>query len=424
MAGGSATVRVTVALPTGVTANAGDEIRVYLYTPTEIDASGRVVRESSSVTRATAEFQQGQSVGTAVFQNVAAGKYILRAYTYRMSGGKIRNCPSLFFNADGSTASSEYAVTPFSVAEGQNVAKTIAIPAAETSISGVLRFSAPLSQDTEFELYCYGSGTGSTSHYVYFTGQQGATSVPFSIGLASGCYYLRFSLDDSYYLDYNGILTEEGGTHYYCHVAPGAGLSGLSVNGDILLGKTDNTETETVKVDISVTFPEALARERKFSVCAVSDNTSNSSSTVVEAGQTTFSRTLTLNKSREYVIGYRDTTDCSNMYSPKTAKDVRYLSESGGITTIYENAKKFKFTGDTSVSIREPACGRVTGRVSRNGFNAGYWAAAYAYAEFPDGERYCARVLLGTADSAEYVIYIPMTHSGQQSESNSATRAL
>lgn len=421
MAGGSASVTVNVRLPSGMAANEDTYMYMYLYSAAEIDASGRVIRESVWVDSEKAQFPKGASSATVVFQGIAAGNYVLNANTTYMTGCKVLNCYELYYNADGSPASSEYAAAPFSVSDGQSVSKTVTLPAAEAFISGVLRFKSPLSQDTEFRLSCYGQGRNSY-YYVYFTGQQGATSVPFSIGVTSGCYSMEFSVDDYYYLDYEGTLTKDYNKRYYCNVSSGANADGFSIDGDILLGKTENAET--VKVDVSVTLPEALTQQREFAVSAVYQNNDYLSSRLsfknVEAGQTAFSRTLTLEKGREYAIGYCDTTDCNSIYGPDSAKDIRYLSKDGGITTLYENAKKFTFAGDASVTIQEPACGRVTGSVSRNGFHAGIPEAAYVYAKFPDGERYCARVPLGTADSAGYVIYVPMTHNGQKFELSAA----
>ncbi|MBR4545822.1 MAG: hypothetical protein IKO14_07640 [Oscillibacter sp.] len=422
MAGGSASVTVNVRLPSGAAADADTYMYMYLYSPAEIDASGRVIREPVWVDSEKAQFPKGASSATVVFQGIAAGNYVLNTYTAHMTGCKVLNCYDLYYNADGSFASSEYTATPFSVSDGQNVSRTVTLPAADAFISGVLRFNSPLSQDTEFEIYCSGQGRYRDNYYVYFTGQRGATSVPFSIGVTSGGYSLDFSVEDYYYLDYEGTLTKEYNKHYVCHVVSGADRDLGTIDGDILLGKTE--KAETVKVDVSVTLPEALTQQREYAVSAVYQNdnylSSRSSYKNVEAGQVSFSSTITLQKGREYAIGYHDTTDCNSIYNPETSKDMRYLSKDGGITTLYENAKKFTFAGDASVTIREPACGRVTGSVSRNGFNAGMPEAAYVYAKFPDGERYCARVPLGTADSAGYVIYVPMTHNGQKFELSAA----
>lgn len=417
MEGGSATVSVTVRMPYGVTATANEEIRVYLYTPAQIDASGRVVQSPHSLTRATANFQPGDSASTAVFNGVAAGDYILRTYTTRMENDKLLN-GTFFYHGDGSMATGQYTATPFSVAQGASLNKTITLPQSEASISGALNFSAPLPEETEFEVYCTAQDTTSGSHYVYFSGEKGARSVPFSIGVKSGCYTIDFSVEDSYYLDYDGRLTEDYQKRCCYELTVGERKNGLSVNGDILLGGEAGTN-ETVRVEFTITLPEVSTLERRFYVAAVrSDSndrleTYSTSSVTVPAGQATLSTTLTLAKGAEYAIGYRDTTDCYTVYGISTSNDMRYFSAGNSVTTLFENARKFRFTADASVSLREPACARVTGRVNRNGFDAGTRADAYAYALFPDGERYCARVLLGSADSAEYVIYVPLKHSGQ-----------
>ncbi len=420
MSGGSSTVVVTLNLPGGATAPADTEAYVSLYTAAEVSASGRVIETPQSVSGKRVTFARGASTATATFENVAAGNYILRAATYDTNGCRVLNGYDLYYHSDGSLATSRYTALPFSLSEGASVNRTLTLTAAETSISGVLNFPAPLTQDTEFELYCYGQGRNGGSYYLYFTAPQGARSAPFSIGLRAGCYSLEFSdtnASDYYYLDYDGALTTEYNRRYYCSVAAGRDVSGISIDAAPLLNGTSEETAESVEVNVTVTLPEALTQEKKFNLVAVYPRNNSfsykSSSTTVQAGQTSFSRTIKVNRGTEYALGYRDTTDCNSTYSVDTAGDVRYLAQDGGITTLYENARKFRFTADASVSIQEPPCGHITGRVSRNGFNAGMRADAYAYALFPDGERYCARILMGTADSAAFSVDVPLTKRGQ-----------
>ncbi|MBQ7682523.1 MAG: hypothetical protein IJT31_10005 [Oscillibacter sp.] len=420
MSGGSSTVGVTLRLPGGVTAPADTEAYVGLYAPAEVNASGRVIRTPQSVTRKRVTFTRGASTATASFENVAAGNYIFEVETDETNGCGVINNYNLYYHGDGSMASSQYTAVPFSLSEGASVNQTLTLPAAEASISGVLNFSAPLTRDTEFEIYCYGQGRTGGSYYLYFTAPQGARSAPFSVGVRAGSYSMEFSntrFSEYYYLDYDGTLTTEYSREYYCTVTAGRDASGISVDADPLLSGTSEGTAETVQVNVTVTLPQALTQEKRFRLVAVyprNDSVSyKSSSMTVQAGQTFFSRAMNLNIGTEYALGYRDVTDCNSTYSVNTARDVRYLAQDGGITTLYENARKFRFTADTSVAIQEPPCGHVTGRVSRNGFNAGMRADAYAYALFPDGERYCARVLLGTADSAAFSIDVPLTKRGQ-----------
>ncbi|MBQ9347213.1 MAG: hypothetical protein IJT94_07735 [Oscillibacter sp.] len=416
MAGG-ASVTITVRLPDGGTANAGDRAYVALCRAAVTDASGRVVSEPAAVRDEIAEFSQGAASASVVIYNVEAGEYVIRVDTNEITGGGVLNRYENYFNADGSPSSSGYTQSVFSVSGSGGVNRTVTLPRAEASISGTLEFSAPLASDTEFTVSVYHMG----ENYMLRTpGKKGVRSVPFTLGVNPGSYspYFWSSDSDTWYLSYDGDLSGDYGKQLYFSLGAGDRVTGLSINGDPLLEQGAAPEdAEKVSVTFTVTLPETLTEDREYQLVGVYQRDAyldgNGRTVWVPAGQNTATAVLRLDKGREYALGYRDMTEVNEYYSVDTAMDARLATADGGITHRFANAKKFRFNADGTAVLQEPACGAVTGMLSRGSFSPGLNAAGYAYAVFPDGTRYSGRVLLGTGDAAPFTIYIPSSRSGQ-----------
>ena len=414
-AAGSATV--TVELP--AKAPAGADLYVALLRQAEIDSGGMVTQEPTYVYGNRITLSAGQTSVSFTAKNLSAGSYIVEAHAY-YSASAIPN-DDLFFNGDGSLADNRFVAKGFSLAEGASVSKTVAIPTAARTISGELTFSSPTAKAMDVTVYST-SEIGNSSRdylYSYLTIPAGVKQAAFSLGtMKTWSYGLEFSSGDawSYYCVDNTL--KQNYNHINIFDLSAGSVTGLSANGDVLLKSDSGSVSSGIGVTMSVDLPEALSEGREYLLAAFQAGSSwfqSSSWVYAEKGAATIQTRspLQLRPNRDYVFGYVDATEADG-WSNNTFPGLRYLAEDGGVTSDRSQAKVYSFTEDGSVSLKEPACWRITGTVTRDASLLGMRSvAALVTADFPDGQCWGARAVFSPGEEdASYTIYVPRSQGG------------
>lgn len=407
---GTATVKGTVSLPSGCTALADSYLYVNLRTPPVLDANGQVLAQGASVQGTQVKISQGARSASYSISNVAPGNYIIRVYSYVSHPGTLGG--ESFYSGDGAQAANVYAATPMTVSSGSTKTVNLALPAASRSISGTLTFDTAASEDTDIRLYASNNRRGDRSYYSSrVTLKKGSKSVDFAIGVTPDVYVLEFANDltDVYvYCGLDGTLTSEWQQRMLFDTRTSS-VSGLKENGSLLLGESGGEG----QLRVTVNLPTTLTEGRQYCVWALNEegNDYSNTSTYIDAGNSSFTLPMTLyfSDGEPFYVGYSDVTDADTWSVSST--DMRYAAESG-ITTVFARAKAFTAGKDTEVTIDDSACYAVTGTLKRTA-NLTSTIAAYAYAEFGDGERYAARVLFAAgAETASYTVYVPQSQKG------------
>jgi len=409
---GSGTVSLSVRLPAGASLNG--RVRAYLYEAAETDGTGLVIREPEPVQSQYQDVSGGGPIGFR-FENVAAGSYFFGVYTGNARASGVAS-GTLYFNGDGSPASSQYLARGASLAAGATLSRSLSLNAPERSISGVLRFSAPLSAAASFTVE---AGPYSSGDWIYtdLSAPAGTTELPFRLDVPAGLYCLDFYCSEGghwSYLSYVNELSNEYDEEAWLPLWDGD-LSGLEVNGDALLSGGTQT-AETCLVTVTLRLPAPTVRSERVFVNAYSGSGTSvytRASVQAAAGTQELSVRLNLPRDRAFRIGYsRLSSYDSNYYS--ASPDERYAAEEG-ITGLPAQAKRFTFTGETAtVTITEPDCLKISGKLRRDIADDRDWRGAYAMADFADGEHYAVYAVFeaGQAET-DYVIYVPRTEQGQ-----------
>ena len=402
------TVKVTVKMPSGVSVGTGSQVGVTLYKAGV--KTGNMISEPIGYWGKTADVSS--NTATVTFDGVEAGDYII--YVYPRVNSKDVSGENAYYNADGSIAANEYTATPLTVTSGSSKTVSITLGKASRSISGTIKFTSALSEDTTIRIYAYSTQGNyySRSYGSQIAVKKGATSASFAIGVDKDTYRLRFNANRSAYYTVNDTLSTEYNQRMYFDLAD-ASVSGLSANGDALFSAT---ASEGKEVSVKITLPETLTADKEFIVVAGSemDSWMNSWWGTVKSGSKSFTATfdLDLEDGKNWYFYYGDGTDADQM-SWENYPGFVYAADSG-ITTIASNAKIYDIATTSSVEIKWPVYYTVTGTLSRNGFASGSKAAGYVIAESPDGERYADRVVFSeSATSGAFKIYIPQSLKGK-----------
>lgn len=403
-----ATVSGKVSLPAGASADGDSYLYVYLYTKPILDEDGQVLSEASFAKGSgRVDIAEGQSSVSYTISNVEPGEYVLYMISYPNSAGALGG--SIYYSADGAAAENAYSAAPLTVTAGSSNTVDLILPAATRSISGTLTFDTPAQEDTDIRVYLNDVNT-SNRYYANVTVERGASSADFSLGVEPGTYMVQFRNTETGaygYASIDGTVSTNFSRRIYVSTLDGS-VTGLNQNDSSLLGSS----AEADLTEVTVKLPAALTEDRTYGVF-LADSEGNfleSSSGTVAAGQSSFTRSLSIEKGETFCVGYFDASDCSTYWSLPT--DARYAAEEG-VTSQVSKAAVFVGGTDTAVTLTEPACYTVTGTLDRSNLTADVKMAGYVLARFTDGETYAARVLLPAGTSAaQYTIYVPQSQRG------------
>ena len=412
---GSATV--TVRLPDGVTATAGAECYVALLRQAEINSQGTVTSEPEYCYGEIMTIPTGASSFSFTAGSLEAGSYFCEVHPF-FAHPSVPN-GDLYINGNGTLADNKIVATGFSLPAGGSVNRTVQLPKATASISGTLTFSSALTEAAALSIGSSSEDSGVSNDYIYseVVIPKGAASTAFSIGFMDrNAVDLDFHINSSRYYSVDNTLDSSWNTRNIFDLSQGS-VSGLSVNGDALI--QGGAGAEYVNVTMSVTLPEALTSDREFVFATFrADQTwiDDSRWLNAKAGATTVSteskNSLEVETGKSYIFGYVDSTGVDG-WNDDNIPGFRYISETGGVTSDRSQAKQFSFSQDSSVTLTEPSCWKITGTLSREAYFMNRTVAAMATADFPDGQSWGGRaVFQPDSSTASYTIYVPKTQSG------------
>ena len=398
-------VSVTVNMPAGVNVADGEYVEIGLYRAGEMNGT----LKSKATSYLDYWVRVSSNTASCTFDGVEPGEYIIGVDSYCNSKDVLATM--LYYNADGSPASSEYTATPFTVSSGSNISKTLTLQKATRSISGTLTFTSPLSEP--LWVYVNASSLNYDDAYAHadFSVEKGASSVDFSIGVDADVYRLDFDFDSSsgyahgYYLVNDTLSTDYNQMMYFNLMD--SSVSGLRCNADLLLDGISSGSSEGKAVSVTITLPEVLTADKEFRVAARNENQGRSGRAEGVSGSRTFTRTFTLDPGSDWVFSYSDYY-LSNSWSGDFPEEI-YAADNG-VTTVRANAKSFDLKETSSISIAWPEWYAISGTLNRSG---SYPIAGYVIADF-DGEKFADRVEFGKIDSSgAFKIYVPQTLKGK-----------
>jgi|GEM_PF-3223789 len=402
MASGSLTL--TVNFPAGVKAPAGSRIYVSIASEAEISASGEITKNPTTYYGRTSDVEEGATSFTVTTSNLPTGKYVFSVRPYIAAAGIVSGY--YYFNGDGTVADSQYTAKGMSITDGGSASKTITLPKAPHSISGTLTFSSPVAASQSLEIEVGPGGSGSWL-YSYILIPSGATSVPFAVGTEYDSACLEFIGIKDFYYAIDNTLTDEYDYRCYFDLSSGD-VTGLTVNGDKLLGEVE--AQESVRVTVNITLPEAAKKETTYRVVLDSDSRRTSTSRSVAAGATSFTVTLPVTTGMDYRISYLEAGGYGVSLND-SLPGLRYAGESGVVSK--NAAKLFRFTEDTTVDIKEGAFWKITGSMTRAAGYQGDTGLAFVSADFADGSTWGTYVGFDSGETTgSYTIYVPRTQKG------------
>lgn len=412
---GSSTVTVSVSIPSGAELNG--EVHAYLNRAYETDQTGRI---TSAARYYYSSFKaSGSGPWTVSFTGVEDGEYFLELYVGAAYHSGLMG-ETLYFNADGSTAESEYCASTFKVTG--STSRSVSIPATERTISGVLRFSAPLERDVTIDCFA-DSDAGDAYFDAYLRAAKGSSEVPFSLAVGKGQYTLSFSSTSYLYLDYNCELSDSWSSRAHINTL-GGDVAGLSISADELLaGQTSSRNYAEVEFTVNFAKPVSDWTELyMFAFSPAGEYVYDYTTDTLEKGESTARFWLELPEGQSFVFGYGDRLYGSFSYNAP-APDVRYAAENG-VTTVKASAKVYTIDDDLKITVDEPDYFTITGTLERGGYFAGEALAAYVSASFESGESYGARTYFSAASGrAYYTIRVPVSEDGKAFELTAAPAA-
>lgn len=396
-------------------ADEGGSMIIYLHQAAVLDDDGFVLEEPYAWSSKSVQVAAGaRSVSTEF--SVPSGSYFVEVYPQTaITGSYVYK--EMYFNGDGTLATNEYTAEPISITGDKTLKVTL--PEAERTISGKLKFSSSLEKDIRFYVRAMNE---SDEYYVqaryYFDGKKGDTSVPFSISVPADSYSLQFynQTDGNWgYYDVTGGLSTTSNIRVYASTF-GQSVSDLVVNGDALI--TENEEVvddETYRVDINVKLPEKTTEGKNYMFLIYdhdNDELWDYYNYRVNADVTEISDYYWLPANRAFSFGYMEINDWMNLSWEGPHAGARWQTESG-ITTQIDKAKVYTLSDENiTVTIDDSSCYKLTGTLELSAARKSFFAA-YAVAEFENGERYAGRTVFHAGEtSMDYTIYVPKSESG------------
>ena len=404
----SNSVTVTVNFPQAASENG--TFRIHLYVPGKTDENGFVTEHPYSYTSKNVAVTKGNKSVSATF-SVPNGKYLPAVYSMVDTGSYLRQY--LYFNADGSVASNEYTASAIQISGDKKI--SITLPKAERTISGTVRFTKALSEDTDFEVRAY-----STNGNIYRTyqGEKGDTSFDFSIPIVADSCRLRIynntNGNGGYYDIYGGISEEYD---YRAYISTFEKSAQLTIDGDSLFTEYEGgEEIPYTEVNLTVKLPEALTQPKDYAILFFdADNGSlfDYNFYYLQKDATKIEASYWLEANQSYYIGYMDVTDWNSFYWEDDYALMRFQSKDSGITSLKENAKTYEVGEETlSVTIDDTSNYKLTGTLKLSRAKSTN-CTEFVFAEFENGERFGARLVFYTGEtSVDYEIYVPQTQNG------------
>ena len=389
---------------------------VYLHQAAQVDDDGFVTQYPYIWTSQKVQVDAGKKSITATF-SVPKGDYFVEVYTQDVQNGSYLY-QDMFFNGDGTYTTNEYTAQPVSISKDKTL--NVTLPTAERTISGELKFSKALTEDTRFRVQFYAmSDYSDISIYCYFYGEKGDKSVSFSVPVPADTYRVRFynnNLGTSGYYDVTGGISSDYDMRAYVSTFAQS-VSGLEVDADSLMDFEEEEEgiSSSHRVDITLKLPEKTTAESEYLILLYSpeyDELWDWDSFWVESGTEEISTYFLLPEDLDFIIGYMDAYSWNSISWQGPYAGARYQAESG-ITTQLDKAKVHTMgTEDMSLTINDSKNYKLTGTLKLSGARK-VATVAYAVAEFENGERYASRVYFEPGvTSCSYTIYVPKTESG------------
>lgn len=392
------TVSGTVTLPSGVTASAGDIIRVYAYNPPEV-YDGLVVSDSSSVKSTTVTLSSGQTSASYSI-SLPKGEYTF-AVRY-LSGNKNVSGKMMYYTSDGITAN-EYAADVVTVSGTvKNINMTLY--KAESYISGTIDLSKNVPTTDTYIGLSFNSNSASLwiSQYVYISVKAGTTSVDYEIGVDPSYFsmYVNSNYFDTGYYS-NGSVT----VYKYRTILDAT--SPLE-NVDVVISESSSAGGE--ECAITINFAKA-ATETKTIIAAFSNEYGevydNAWLTLVE-GESSLSFSLISEPIDNLMFFYKDMTGFSSV-TWELDESCRFYSSELGYTSNVKKATNV--SGMTSITVSEPESFTVSGSIS-SGSGDAVRKYVYVGAEFED-ESFCTAVNIA---EGTYSVDVPKRHLGETFE--------
>jgi len=353
----------TIRLPEGVSASAGDIIRLYVY-DAPVVADGKVIKEGGNTSLAGQKIDLTQGQTSAAFSitgnAITNGNFEIAARYY--TGNKNISGSFLYYSDYGLTEN-EYLAKNVSVKNGySNEYLDMTFPYTDKYISGTIDLTNCIPQkDTYIAVSTYNeSDINNTRQYAYILAKAGSRYVDFELGAKESSYYLYFSSDlfqSGYYS--NGSITNQHNNRTIIDVEES--VTNISV---VIPERTATEEEATVKATIN--FSKPLDRDREIHI-ALTDGDGNTRSTWPTVGKGISSYTATfknVDMGDVVYLSYSDATGCYSYYN-NVEKGEYYYSRELGITS--DISKATNVYGMTEITVTEPVCYEITGAITTTG---------------------------------------------------------
>ena len=392
----------TIHLPEGVSASAGDMIRVYVYDAPVVE-NGRVVSEggSSSILYKTINLTEGQTSGSFVIDELPDGEYEI-SVRY-LTGNNSISGAMLYYTSNGLTEN-EYLTDVIIISNGRtNEYLDVVLPRSDAYISGTIDLGNCIpTQDTYIGINTYNeSDVNSSYQYAYKYVEAGTQYVEFEIGVKKGSYYANISSDifsSGYYS--NGSLNSTYNQRTIINA--NEPVSGLYVT------IPESTSSATTQYDVTINFaePEDCDKEYYITICGADGNSISGKWIRTQKGDTSISTTFKPKGVSEVAyIQYKDITGVDSVYSTSSSTSYFY-SETLGITNNISEATNI--VGSSNIVIQEPSYISISGDITTSGDSENIYEYTYVAAEFGT-EIYYDRAYI---KNGKYSIRVPDRYDG------------
>lgn len=412
----AASYDVTVKVKFPNAATEGGQMRVYLHQAAVKDEDGFVLQYPYVYVSQNVSVAEGDKSISATF-SVPKGDYFVEVYTQNVQNGSYLY-QEMFFNGDGTYTANEYTAEPVAISRDKTI--TVNLPTAERTISGKLKFSKALTEDTNFRVRLYSIDDSlDVNIYYNFAGEKGDKSVSFSVPVPASSYRVCFYNNDagtSGYYDVTGGLSNNYDTYAYVSTYAQS-VSGWEVDADLLMDFEEEEEGISYGHDINITIklPEETTEPKEYLILLYSpeyDELWTWDNFWVESGTEELSDVFWYPEDMDFIVGYMEADNWNSISWRGPYAGARYEAESG-ITTQLDKAKvRTMGTEDISITVNDSKNYKLTGTLKLDSARKNT-TVAYAVAEFENGERYAGRVFFDPGvTSGSYTIYVPKTESG------------